>query len=255
MKPLDISGIDKNMRVISKVTEEDVVFYDVRETPFDVYGLYDYKTGHEFMRMPVAVATATSLGVHDLNYCTAGGRVRFSTDSRYVAIHANMRYLCHMDHMAMTGSTGFDLYVDDPDSNISRYQGTFRPGGNTEVDAYESVLYFPTKTLRHFTINFPLYSGVNDLFVGVQKDATLGGGAHYRDVPPIRVLRQLDYAGRLCLTSRKRLSSDSLQETQHQPHKPRFFRLCLRRGLNLRLYGLASDVRLRLGLRLQCTVR
>ena len=185
MKPLDISNIDKNMKIISKVTEKDVVFYDVRETPFDVYGLYDHKTGHEFMRMPVDVATATSVGVHDLNYCTAGGRVRFSTDSRYVAIHANMRYMAHMDHMAMTGSTGFDLYVDDPDSNVSRYQGTFRPGGNTEVDAYESVLYFPTKTLRHFTINFPLYSGVNDLFVGVQKDATLGGGAHYRDVPPI----------------------------------------------------------------------
>ena len=184
MRSININEIDKNMKVNNKVTVEDVVFYDVREEPFDVYGLYDYKTGHEFMRMPVDVATATNQGVHDLNYCTAGGRVRFSTDSQYVAIHANMHYVLRMDHMPFTGSVGFDLYVDDPESNASRYQFTFRPGVE-EAYAYESIVYFPDRSLRHFTINFPTYSGVNDFFVGVQKDATLGGGAHYRNIPPM----------------------------------------------------------------------
>ena len=184
MPPIDLGSIDKNMKVINKLTEEDLVFHDVREEPFSVYGLYDYKTGHEFMRMPVDVATATNQGVHDLNYCTAGGRVRFSTDSRYVAIHANMRYMWHMDHMPMTGSAGFDIFVDDPESNTSYFQGTFRPGIN-EADAYESIHYFPTRKMRHFTINFPTYSGVNDLFIGLQKDAAVGSGARYRDIPPM----------------------------------------------------------------------
>ena len=37
---MDISKIDKNFAVETKINEPDIQFYDVRKEPFEVYGLY-----------------------------------------------------------------------------------------------------------------------------------------------------------------------------------------------------------------------
>ena len=70
--------------------ETPLTFRDVREKPFDLYGLYRPLDPGPFRRLPEDVAKATSPGVAGLAWNTAGGRVRFSTDSRNVAIHAVM---------------------------------------------------------------------------------------------------------------------------------------------------------------------
>ena len=87
---MDITKIDKNFRIETSIGERDVVFYDVRREPFAVYGLYDYQNQPDFKRCPDEVACATSEGVFYLYRNTAGGRVRFATDSRYIAIKAEM---------------------------------------------------------------------------------------------------------------------------------------------------------------------
>jgi hypothetical protein len=53
------------------------------------------------------------------------------------------------------------------------------------TDGYESIIRFKTRELRHFTIHFPTYSNVHALFIGLQQDATVGGGMKYRDLPPV----------------------------------------------------------------------
>ena len=57
----------------------------------------------KFRRMPEDVAKATSQGVFELHTFTSGGRVRFRTDSPYVAIHTKMPIIGRMSHDAMTG--------------------------------------------------------------------------------------------------------------------------------------------------------
>ena len=184
MKADRIEEIDKNMRVESAFTEEDLAFYDVRQDPFDVYGLYQYRTEPEFKRLPDDVAEATSPGVAHLAKSTAGGRVRFSTDSDVVVIRSEMPYICRMDHMALTGSAGFDLYDDDPELLTSRFHGTFRPSVRME-DGYTSKMNLWSRKKRFFTIHFPTYSGVKNLWIGLSKDATVDHGMPYRPMPPI----------------------------------------------------------------------
>lgn len=184
---MNIEQIDKNFAASSVLGLTDLVYYPVRQQPFQLYGLYQPYTQPAFMRMNPTVAEKVNNGVKTLNTNTAGGRVRFSTDSDYIAIRATMRECGKSATMAITGSRGFDLYEDFADAQ-SVYRGTFRP--NYEPDkngnaSYESVVHFADRRKRFFTINFPLYHNVEDLAIGVCDNATVGEGASYRNIKPI----------------------------------------------------------------------
>lgn len=181
---IDFDKIDANMAVDSTIGEDDVVFYDVRKEPFTVYGLYDYKNQPDFKRLPDEIGKNTNSGVARLYLHTAGGRVRFSTDSEYVAISAEMPYIYRAAHFPLTGSAAFDLFVDDPVTGESSFYLPYRPDKNI-VGGYESKIKFANRRFRHFTINFPSYSMVKNLQIGLQRDAVVGEGAKYRDLPPI----------------------------------------------------------------------
>ena len=81
-----VFNVDKNLCVETSIKKDDIAFLDVREAPFEVYGLYDYKNESEFKRLPDEIGQNVSRGVAALYKNTAGGRVRFCTDSPYVAI-------------------------------------------------------------------------------------------------------------------------------------------------------------------------
>ena len=121
----NIEEIDRNMAVCTRVEDADVCWYDVRQEPFSLHGLYRPCAEGPFRRLPEKVAHATNEGVEQLALNTAGGRVRFATDSPYVAIHAEMSNVCRMEHMAFTGIFGFDLYCRRDGEEC--FLGTFRP--------------------------------------------------------------------------------------------------------------------------------
>ena len=181
----DISKIDKNLSVETTLVKDGIYFYDVRREPFRVYGLYDYKNQPHFRRLPAEVAAATSDGVAALSKHTSGGRVRFCTDSPFVCIKTEMNSISLFSHMPASGAAGFDLFIDSPDGAESRYVRTFMPPWHTTDAGYESKIDLGSKKLRYFTINFPSYSGVDELLVGLSEDATLGEGLPYRDAAPI----------------------------------------------------------------------
>lgn len=175
---------DQNLVIETSIGEDDVQFYDVRREPFEVYGLYHYQTEPDFKRMPDDVAARVSDGVAKLARNTAGGRVRFCTDSRYVAIKAEMPMMCLMSHMAFTGSAGFDLYIDSPETGMSRFWKAFRPSADAKK-GFESKVQFADRKQRWFTINFPSYSNVRNLYIGLQRDAKVGEGMKYRRELPV----------------------------------------------------------------------
>lgn len=83
-----------------------------------------------------------------------------------------------VSHMTFSVSAGFDLYAD------GKYAGTFiPPKGMTQ--GYESKIVFPNKKKRQIVINFPLYSIVNDLYVGIEKNSTLEKSREYKIGTPI----------------------------------------------------------------------
>lgn len=176
--------VDKNLRVENNVGETDVCFYDVREEPFDVYGFYNYRKELPFKRLPDEIAKNTNSGVAGLYTNTAGGRVRFATDSPYIAIKAEMPQISHMPHMPLISSAGFDLYLDCPQSGVSRFYDVFKPAVGIK-DGFSAKITFNDCKLRYITINFPSYSSVTNLKIGLQQDANLESGLKYKEVLPI----------------------------------------------------------------------
>lgn len=179
---MKIEDFDKNLNVDTDITEPDLVWLNVRDLPFVIYGvLYDEEQGC-YLRVPQETANGISKGVRGgLNRHTAGGRVRFRTNSRYIAIRAVMDHVKNMSHMPLTGQSGFDLYhvVEGRDT----YYRSFVPPRDL-TDGYSSGLFTPCK-LTDYTINFPLYDGVKELYVAIKRDAQLAAPTPYRHEKPI----------------------------------------------------------------------
>ncbi len=175
-----ISEIDKNFRVNSTINRQNIQLYNVQEEPFQIYGLM-YEEG-KFCRIPGEVARRVNDGVWRLYANTSGGRVRFVTNSSYVAISASMEAIGKMSHFPLTGSAGFDLYVDE--GKGQQYQGTFSPPYDIE-NGYEGVIDFSDARERIITIHFPLYSNVTDLHIGLEQKAMVKQAPAYRCEKPI----------------------------------------------------------------------
>lgn len=155
-----IASVDKNLVVETNIKKDGLKFYDVKEAPFKIYGVM-YENG-TFRRIPQAVADSVSDGVALLNRNTAGGRVRFKTNSSYVVIKSKGE-TGKLPHMALVGVAGFDLYVEKV------HTATFMPPNDTTW-GFESIAEFGReKKMREITINFPLYSCVEQLYIGIDK--------------------------------------------------------------------------------------
>lgn len=172
----DISKIDKNFAIKTGIEKKDIKFYNADEKPFKIYGIF--RENGRYRRMPESAAQKVSEGVFALHTNTAGGRVKFVTDSSYVAVFAKMDGLGKMPHFAFTGSIGFDMYVGDC------YIKTFVPPCDI-TDNYESVIDLSTNELREITINFPLYSNVKELHIGIQEGSVLKEATPYKNTKPI----------------------------------------------------------------------
>lgn len=180
----DITKVDKNLEVSKKIEADGMSFFDVRNEPFGVYGLYNYREESVFRRIPQDVADNTNTGVKGLAKNTAGGRVRFCTDSDVIAIKVVIPSSTKIPQSSLLGFGGFDLYVDNPFDMSSRFHRAFIPPMD-HTGEYESEVKFADRKMRYITINFPPYSRVTELLVGIKSDATLGEGLKYKDVPPI----------------------------------------------------------------------
>lgn len=181
-----ITELDKNLRIETDINEKNIVFLDAAEQPFDMYGLM--KDGErDFVRMPQSIAKTVNEGVENLNLNTAGGRLRFKTDSEYVAIKVVTKTTGLMPHMTLVGSSGFDMY--EKTTGEYTYKASFMVNWSIDEFAqrkgYENITHFGERHLRDLTLNFPLYNGVEKLYIGLEKDAVIENGGKYAIKKPI----------------------------------------------------------------------
>lgn len=177
-----VAEIDKNFKLETHLEEKKISFYNIKEKPFDIYGLYHPQKGRRFTRMNPEIARKVNEGVEALNYHTAGGRVRFRTDSPYVAISVRMPSIFRMAHMPLSGSSGFDLYLSNQQGY--QYEASFIPPVES-VNGFEAIHYFKDTEMKDITINFPLYNEVSEVYIGISKDSTLSSGGKYRNEFPV----------------------------------------------------------------------
>lgn len=185
MSTVEMNKIDKNFAG-EEIKYEGLTMYPIKDKRFSIYGLYHPYEEHGFIRMPHEEAEKMNDGIRTLYKCTAGGRVRFCTDSSRIFLRSIISTISKLDHMPRTGVSCFDLYVD------GEYYDTFRHGmlnglGKSTVpeNAYDSSLKFPSKKMRDILIHFPLYNSVDDAFIGLEDDAVLLPAKAYRHKKPI----------------------------------------------------------------------
>ena len=107
---------------------------------------------------------------------SSGIAVRFATDSKRIAAQWNLKNNFHMQHMAMTGIKGTDLYYLNEERGVWEYVNTARPQEkNFKADSVQSKLYVENLDgeMHEYMIYLPLYDGINWLQIGVDSTAQL----------------------------------------------------------------------------------
>lgn len=163
------------------VKEPDVVYFDARQSPFQLYGTD--ASQEPFSRIPTQASRAASGGVYSHGLAAAGIRLRFSTDSPYVAIRvAHAPYNGGAPHISKLAMAGFDLYLDRHGEET--YGGSFLPPLDTDT-GYEGIRRLPDDGLKHLTLYFPCGKQIQSLWIGLKSGSCLSGGLPYRLDKPV----------------------------------------------------------------------
>lgn len=181
---VEYKEFDKNVIVNATIRNLDVELFDIRQGPFDIYGLFEPRDPQKerFERIPRDVALSVSEGVGVQSYEPAGGKVRFCTDSDYVAIKVETAWMTQRPHFTFIEAAGFDMYVDVDGKEV--LQGVFVPPHDA-TGGYEQVLRFPDRKRKFLTINFPLHACVKKLQVGLRPGAFLDHGKKFINEKPV----------------------------------------------------------------------
>ncbi len=178
---MKIEDIDKNLKVDKEIDKTGLMFYNALKAPFRFYGGIKRECDGTLYRLPKEIAENTSKGVLMLSTNTAGGRVRFKTNSKRVAVIAKYgNTVGRMSHFPITGSVGLDIYEGET------FLGGFVPPFDLPNKAYESVVNLSEEqNERTLTLNLPTYSDLRELYIGLDEGSSLSEAEDYRVEKPV----------------------------------------------------------------------
>ena len=186
---------------------EDVVWRDALCGRFSIHGLYAPLELGRYQRLPDALLNDERInaGARAKGYNTSGGRIRFATDSPYVAVAVDYPRVEASPHLSITGTSGVDLYEAPYGSADSRFRVCIFPGMSrkwgrplpvngmptdftsplTVAGGYE----FPDRKgeLREITLYLPLYNGVSRILIGLAPNARILAPRAYTHATPVVV--------------------------------------------------------------------
>ncbi|WP_103996244.1 SGNH/GDSL hydrolase family protein [Paenibacillus sp. UNC499MF] len=166
---IDIARYDSNLKT-DTMADGEAVWHDPRQAPFRISGFPWLKTEGRYRRLPVLPSGKLPEAVDRLADCTAGGQIRFMTDTAQLSVRVRLGGDAVMPHMTLLGQSGFDCYIGEPGNQRYVATASFKPGDS----GYTSRLYkFGERRMRHVTLNFPLYQGVEEVWIGTDDDARL----------------------------------------------------------------------------------
>jgi len=151
---------------------ENKKWIDFRNPAFKLYGV-----NQQFERLPAEVAGQVNPGVGRLYRDPAGGRLRFSTDSKMIAVRAQV---------TRCKGVGFDLFRMEDDQEV--FAAGFR---RTECFICEGV--FESRWVNvsdgtkmvPYTLNLPYIGNLASLEIGIDENARLEAGVPYRNEKPV----------------------------------------------------------------------
>lgn len=170
IKDIFVEKLDSNMS-ISEFVDKGFRWFNLKDFPQAVFGFPWFEHEKLYRRLPENPMYKIPEMVDALANCTSGGQIRLCTDSCRLAIRVQLFGPSNMVHMPATGQCGFDCYVDI--GRGMKYCSTTKY--NMKNSNYE-FLFFEwdfSVPLKKVLINFPLYQGVEDVWIGVDNTATV----------------------------------------------------------------------------------
>lgn len=193
----DIKKIDTNMAWLP-ANGDGLKWYLPYEAPMKIVGLAWFDQFHNYQRLPDPDPESTvtqfpggvpttipvaQCGAFMLSPQTAGAQVRFRTDSTSVSLQGATTQTGGMDHMAFTGSGGFDVYMKWDGGPWKCFGVTRTDHSKCEFSA--TIVTHVEKTMHDVIINFPLYNGVKNLAVGLDEGAKVEAATPFQNPKPI----------------------------------------------------------------------
>ncbi len=179
--------------ISANITAKELRIYDARQKPFAIHGLYrPYEKG-TFRRMPTEVAEKTSERVRILHTNTAGARLRFATDSTFIAIGAKYPPMSFPSErtaaLCGAGAFCFDLCVDNEHLCVLTPTNTLQRGSimsfDLESGRYEAAISFEECRMREITLCFPSFVDISELYVGLNEGSVVKGPSPYKNEKPV----------------------------------------------------------------------
>ena len=172
----DISDVDPNFKVETNITDvEGLKFFDVEnDERFELYGVV--REGNYLVRMPESAASAIGEDILKVSRDTAGGRIRFTTNSPYVAVHIETDTIEGSSDMPLTGTTGVDVYRRNSAGEYT-FATTIIPAKSTVgTTVFEGYKNWYSSATHDYTLNLPSFVNVKKIYIGLIEDS-------YIDVP------------------------------------------------------------------------
>ncbi|MBE7042561.1 MAG: hypothetical protein E7399_03595 [Ruminococcaceae bacterium] len=187
---MDLTKVDSNFASVG-TNGAPMDWYSSHDSRFSVHGVYYDELDGLYRRLPEEVAKAANPDILGLVKMTAGGRLRFVTDSKSMAIKAVIPGFKPMPHMSITGSHGFSVYTDGVFRN--RFSPVFQDfkeiSGSNAFG--ESICFEEKKTIEgpagnHLVeLYFPLYGGVRELWIGLEPGSVVESAPSYQHQKPM----------------------------------------------------------------------
>ena len=172
MKLRDFNIVRYDANMATGLTDgRDVVWLDMATAPFRLSGLPFCKPGGKLRRLPELAPGTIPEAVDMLAWHTSGATLGFKTDSDRICLRVTLECSRVMDHMTAIGSGGFDLYMGPPERRI--FCAATRFPANAAEYSVILIKDIPAAGVREYLLDFPLYSNVASLEVGLTPGAKL----------------------------------------------------------------------------------
>ncbi len=145
------------------------IYHDMRG--YTVYGTLAPDAAKSYSRLPDSLATQVKESLWNLGQNSAGLSIRFATDATDIYAKWCSLNQTKMNHMNPVGIRGLDLYTLNADGTWA-FVGSAIPSSNEENKA-TIVKGMGGKKMREYMLFLPLYDGIYDLRIGVNKGATI----------------------------------------------------------------------------------
>ncbi len=170
---MDIAVIDKNFAK-TKIKETDIVWKNAKELPFEKRGVFFDESEGCYRRMPKEKSSKISWGIDWMAQATTGGRIRFITDSPYVAIKAVVSKIKLSANFSVVGRAGISVYKDGIfHGHVTPYHDDIEASVN-EKTYFDGIVYVKNNGKWNAELYLPLYNDVlYEVYIGVKKGASL----------------------------------------------------------------------------------